>query len=74
MEKKLAEYKCDTNEAICLKLGMYDHHTHKQSGIIFSLQLIVTHLLFISVRFPEDVEDDGTTFHPEYSHQIFGDE
>ena len=21
MEKKLAEYKCDTNEAICLKLG-----------------------------------------------------
>ncbi|CAB1441714.1 unnamed protein product [Pleuronectes platessa] len=46
MEKKLAEYKCDTNEAICLKL----------------------------VRFPEDVEDDGTTFHPEYSHQIFGDD
>lgn len=23
MEKKLAEYKCDTNEAICLKLGKY---------------------------------------------------
>uniref|UniRef100_A0AAQ5Z0N1 Histone acetyltransferase type B catalytic subunit n=1 Tax=Amphiprion ocellaris TaxID=80972 RepID=A0AAQ5Z0N1_AMPOC len=46
MEKKLAEYKCDTNEAISLKL----------------------------VRFPEDVEDDGTTFHPEYSHQIFGDD
>ncbi|TNN53152.1 Histone acetyltransferase type B catalytic subunit [Liparis tanakae] len=46
MEKKLAEYKCDTNEAICLKL----------------------------VRFPEDVEDDGTTFHPEYSHQIYGDD
>lgn len=23
MEKKLAEYKCDTNEAICLKLGMF---------------------------------------------------
>lgn len=22
MEKKLAEYKCDTNEALCLKLGM----------------------------------------------------
>ena len=22
MEKKLAEYKCDTNEAICLKLGL----------------------------------------------------
>lgn len=22
MEKKLAEYKCDTNEAISLKLGM----------------------------------------------------
>lgn len=21
MEKKLAEYKCDTNEAVCLKLG-----------------------------------------------------
>ncbi|XP_076026217.1 histone acetyltransferase type B catalytic subunit [Genypterus blacodes] len=46
MEKKLAEYKCDTNEAICLKL----------------------------VRFPEDFEDDGTTFHPEYSHQVFGDD
>lgn len=23
MEKKLAEYKCDTNEAISLKLGMF---------------------------------------------------
>lgn len=23
MEKKLAEYKCETNEAISLKLGMY---------------------------------------------------
>ncbi|XP_056436306.1 histone acetyltransferase type B catalytic subunit [Gadus chalcogrammus] len=46
MEKKLAEYKCDTNEAICLKL----------------------------VRFPEDLEDDGTTFHPEYSHQLYGDD
>uniref|UniRef100_A0A7N6A763 Histone acetyltransferase type B catalytic subunit n=1 Tax=Anabas testudineus TaxID=64144 RepID=A0A7N6A763_ANATE len=46
MEKKLAEFKCDTNEAICLKL----------------------------VRFQEDVDDDSTTFHPEYSHQIFGDD
>uniref|UniRef100_A0A674P267 Histone acetyltransferase type B catalytic subunit n=1 Tax=Takifugu rubripes TaxID=31033 RepID=A0A674P267_TAKRU len=46
MEKKLAEYKCDTNEALSLKL----------------------------VRFPEDVDDDGTTFHPEYSHQLFGDD
>ncbi|CAL1582333.1 unnamed protein product [Knipowitschia caucasica] len=46
MEKKLAEFKCDTNEAVCLKL----------------------------VRFPEDLEDDGTTFHPEYSHQTFGDD
>ncbi|XP_048835791.1 histone acetyltransferase type B catalytic subunit isoform X1 [Brienomyrus brachyistius] len=46
MEKKLAEYKCDTNEAICLKL----------------------------VRFPEDVEDESTTFHPEYSHQLYGDD
>uniref|UniRef100_A0AAX7TSF7 Histone acetyltransferase type B catalytic subunit n=1 Tax=Astatotilapia calliptera TaxID=8154 RepID=A0AAX7TSF7_ASTCA len=46
MEKKLAEYKCDTNEAISLKL----------------------------VRFPEDVDDDSTTFHPEYSHQVFGDD
>lgn len=25
MEKKLAEYKCDTNEALSLKLGMYVH-------------------------------------------------
>lgn len=46
MEKKLAEYKCETNDAISLKL----------------------------VRFPEDVDDDGTTFHPEYSHQLFGDD
>ncbi|MFT7799535.1 histone acetyltransferase type B catalytic subunit [Arapaima gigas] len=46
MEKKLAEYKCDTNEAIGLKL----------------------------VRFPEDVEDESTTFHPEYSHQLYGDD
>ncbi|XP_031415291.1 histone acetyltransferase type B catalytic subunit isoform X2 [Clupea harengus] len=46
MEKKLAEYKCDTNEAICLKL----------------------------VRFPEDVDDEGTSFHPEYSHQLYGDD
>ncbi|XP_006003025.1 histone acetyltransferase type B catalytic subunit isoform X1 [Latimeria chalumnae] len=46
MEKKLAEYKCDTNEAIKLKL----------------------------VRFPEDLEDDSTTFNPEYTHQVFGDD
>ncbi|KAJ7398045.1 Histone acetyltransferase type B catalytic subunit [Pitangus sulphuratus] len=46
MEKKLAEYKCNTNEAIQLKL----------------------------VRFPEDLEDDNTTFNPEYSHQVFGDD
>uniref|UniRef100_H2MSH2 histone acetyltransferase n=1 Tax=Oryzias latipes TaxID=8090 RepID=H2MSH2_ORYLA len=46
MEKKLAEYKCDTNEAISLKV----------------------------VRFPEDVDDDSTTFHPEFSHQVFGDD
>lgn len=30
--------------------------------------------LLLSVRFAEDFDDDGTTFHPEYSHQIFGDE
>ncbi|NWW37829.1 HAT1 acetyltransferase, partial [Panurus biarmicus] len=42
MEKKLAEYKCNTNEAIQLKL----------------------------VRFPEDLEDENTTFNPEYSHQV----
>ncbi|XP_016150237.1 histone acetyltransferase type B catalytic subunit [Sinocyclocheilus grahami] len=46
MEKKLAEYKCDTNEAVCLKL----------------------------VRFPEDIDDESTTFHPEYSHQLYGDD
>uniref|UniRef100_A0A674JK49 Histone acetyltransferase type B catalytic subunit n=1 Tax=Terrapene triunguis TaxID=2587831 RepID=A0A674JK49_9SAUR len=46
MEKKLAEFKCNTNEAIQLKL----------------------------VRFPEDLEDDSTTFNPEYSHQVFGDD
>uniref|UniRef100_A0A8C2KTJ8 Histone acetyl transferase HAT1 N-terminal domain-containing protein n=1 Tax=Cyprinus carpio TaxID=7962 RepID=A0A8C2KTJ8_CYPCA len=46
MEKKLAEYKCDTNEAVCLKL----------------------------VRFPEDLDDESTTFHPEYSHQLYGDD
>ncbi|NXR85889.1 HAT1 acetyltransferase, partial [Hypocryptadius cinnamomeus] len=46
MEKKLAEYKCNTNEAIQLKL----------------------------VRFPEDLEDENTTFNPEYSHQVFGDD
>lgn len=38
-----------------------------------SLKLFETRL-FLSVRFPEDVDDDGTTFHPEYSHQLFGDE
>ncbi|XP_029559063.1 histone acetyltransferase type B catalytic subunit isoform X2 [Salmo trutta] len=46
MEKKLAEYKCDTNEAICLKL----------------------------VRFAEEVNDESMTFHPEYSHQLYGDD
>uniref|UniRef100_A0A8C7VP34 Histone acetyltransferase type B catalytic subunit n=2 Tax=Oncorhynchus mykiss TaxID=8022 RepID=A0A8C7VP34_ONCMY len=46
MEKKLAEYKCDTNEAISLKL----------------------------VRFADDLEDESTTFHPEYSHQLYGDD
>ncbi|XP_040296559.1 histone acetyltransferase type B catalytic subunit [Bufo bufo] len=46
MEKKLAEYKCNTNEVIKLKL----------------------------VRFPEDIDDDSTTFSPEFSHQLFGDD
>nr|XP_033800320.1 histone acetyltransferase type B catalytic subunit isoform X6 [Geotrypetes seraphini]XP_033800321.1 histone acetyltransferase type B catalytic subunit isoform X6 [Geotrypetes seraphini] len=46
MEKKLAEFKCNTNEAINLKL----------------------------VRFPDDLEDENTTFHPEYTHQLFGDD
>ncbi|KAM3917514.1 histone acetyltransferase type B catalytic subunit [Leptodactylus fuscus] len=46
MEKKLAEYKCNTNEVIKLKL----------------------------VRFPEDIDDESTTFSPEFSHQIFGDD
>ncbi|KAG9477318.1 hypothetical protein GDO78_002619 [Eleutherodactylus coqui] len=46
MEKKLAEYKCNTNEVIKLKL----------------------------VRFPEDIDDEGTLFNPEFSHQIFGDD
>ncbi|MEE6489613.1 hypothetical protein FKM82_015627 [Ascaphus truei] len=46
IEKKLAEYKCSTNEAIKLKL----------------------------VRFQEDLEDENTTFNPEYSHQVFGDD
>ncbi|MGH0122092.1 UNVERIFIED_CONTAM: hypothetical protein FKN15_013011 [Acipenser sinensis] len=27
-----------------------------------------------TVRFPDDLEDDSTTFHPEYSHQLFGDD
>lgn len=31
-------------------------------------------LLCDVVRFPEDVDDESTTFHPEYSHQLFGDE
>ncbi|KAM9343975.1 histone acetyltransferase type B catalytic subunit isoform 2-T2 [Pholidichthys leucotaenia] len=26
------------------------------------------------VRFPEDIEDEGIKFHPEYTHQVFGDE
>ncbi len=26
------------------------------------------------VRFPEDIDDESTTFHPEYSHQLYGDE
>ncbi len=26
------------------------------------------------VRFPEDMDDESTTFHPEYSHQLYGDE
>lgn len=34
---------------------------------------LVMHI-FSSVRFPEDLEDDNTTFNPEYSHQVFGDE
>uniref|UniRef100_A0A4X2K3R2 histone acetyltransferase n=1 Tax=Vombatus ursinus TaxID=29139 RepID=A0A4X2K3R2_VOMUR len=46
MEKKLAEYKCNTNEAIQLKL----------------------------IHFAEDLDNDSTTFNPENSHQIFGDD
>lgn len=40
----------------------------------FSLKMFTTDPTYLLVRFPEDVDDDGTTFHPEYSHQLFGDE
>ena len=87
MEKKLAEYKCDTNEAICLKLGKYwldllyvlfneDDHT-MNFMTQFAMLCEPDHCcacMFAPVRFPEDLEDDGTTFHPEYSHQLYGDE
>lgn len=41
---------------------------------LLSFNLPATNWLFLLVRFPEDVDDDGATFHPEYSHQLFGDE
>lgn len=103
MEKKLAEYKCDTNEAICLKLGKpsVEHNIPRINssvqnawlkkrtvGFCLALSLLVKGIVclvwvpclyvkvfvFDAVRFPEDIDDESTTFHPEYSHQLFGDE
>lgn len=34
MEKKLAEYKCDTNEAVCLKLGKSFIFTIKKNNLL----------------------------------------
>lgn len=89
MEKKLAEYKCETNDAISLKLGtsptcsvthcdscrnMFIIFACVCSSCLFAIIARLKLLHFLIVRFPEDVDDDGTTFHPEYSHQLFGDE
>lgn len=86
MEKKLAEYKCDTNEAVCLKLGgcIFFYIECKQNMtwmkqvyidfVVLFIRFPLFLVLTLSVRFPEDVDDDSTTFHPEYTHQLFGDE
>lgn len=43
---------------------------NKQKVVTWSCSI----LFIFSVRFPEDLEDENTTFNPEYSHQVFGDE
>lgn len=49
---------------------------NKVKLLTWSCSLVFWLLVFFfsSVRFPEDLEDDNTTFNPEYSHQVFGDE
>lgn len=42
--------------------------------LVMLFVFLVGFFFFFSVRFPEDLEDDNTTFNPEYSHQVFGDE
>ncbi len=40
------------------------------------MQFLIDKMIILSdvVRFPEDIDDESTTFHPEYSHQLYGDE
>lgn len=46
------------------------------SILICNVHLLFNFLIILSdvVRFPEDLDDESTTFHPEYSHQMYGDE
>lgn len=52
MEKKLAEYKCDTNEAISLKLGMFMLHyiclVNEYDNMYACIDSILWNLLLIS--------------------------
>lgn len=40
MEKKLAEYKCDTNEALSLKLGMYVYFLQVKWIVFMTTELV----------------------------------
>jgi len=43
---------------------------------MYFLYIIVTALLFafFSVRQKSDLEDESTTFHPDMTHQLFGEQ
>ena len=65
MKKKFLEtFIIDSNKALELKLGRPIFYSRFQNHDACA---------FITVRKIEDAQDDSTTFHPEMSHQIFGE-
>lgn len=69
MEKKLAEYKCDTNEALSLKLGMCVHFLQGRWTVFITTELVSSFVRTTAVcNLSKDTVDERlvATLYPSY--------